>query len=138
MLHLEEEVTAQYVAGLLLGDARNAADAHLASCEVCRSRVAAYERIVAAVASPLVPQEAVARLQELIRQRVRLTQFVQRLVSDPAWRVEVQRDPHVALERHQIRPTPQLVAALKDLTSLDERADGSQLDARISKLLPPI
>ena len=138
MVHLEEETIAQHAAGLLAGEERRAAEAHLASCPVCRSTSDAYGSLVGSLNAPPVPAEVLARVQEQLRQRVRVRAFVQRLVEDPAWRVEVQRDPHAALERHRIRPTPQLVAALKQISSLQEGVDGSQLDERISKLLPPI
>ncbi len=138
MPHLEEETIAQHAAGLLAADARRAADEHVPSCPFCRSRLAAYEKMVAALTSPPVPAGLVARVQEQIHQRLRVKQFVQRLIEDPAWRVEVQRDPHLALERHRIHPTPQLVAALRQISSLQEEVDGSQLDERISKLLPPM
>lgn len=138
MAHLEEEVIAQYAAELLSSDARRTADAHLASCETCRSAAAAYRQMVAALTLPGASHQTVERIQDMIRQRVRLKQFIQRLISDPTWRAEVQQDPQIALERHRIRPTPQLVAALRELSSVEEKVDGSQLDERISKLLPPM
>jgi len=138
MTHLDEEIIAQHAAGLLAGDARQMADDHLATCETCRDTFAAYQRMSAALSVPAAPRPTVERIKEMIRQRVRLRQFIHRLVSDPAWRAEVQRDPEVALERHRIRPTPQLVAALKELSPMQEQVDGSQLDERISKLLPPM
>lgn len=138
MLHLEEETIAQHAAGLLTGQNRDAAEAHLASCPVCRSASDAYASLVESLSAPPVPAEVLAHIQEQLRQRVRVKAFVQRLIEDPVWRIEVQRDPHTALERHRISPTPQLVAALKQISSLQEGVDGSQLDERISKLLPPI
>lgn len=138
MTHLDEERIAQYAAGLLAGDSHRDAEAHLASCETCRSAAAAYQQMVAVLTSPPVSRQAVGRIQEMLRQRVRVKQFIQRLISDASWRGEVQRDPQIALERYRIRPTPQLVAALKELSSIQEEFDGSQLDERISKLLPPM
>lgn len=138
MTHLDEEIIAQHAAGLLAGDARQLAHDHLATCESCRDTFVAYQRISAALSLPGASRQTIERVKEMTRQRVRLTQFIHRLVSDPGWRAEVQRDPEVALERHRIRPTPQLVAALKELSPVQEQVDGSQLDERISKLLPPI
>lgn len=138
MAHLEEEVIVLYVAELLASSARRTADAHLVSCETCRSTAAAYRQIVTALTAPAASPQKVERVQETLRQRVRLRQFVQQLISDPAWRAEVQHDPQIALERHRIRPTAQLIAALKELSSIEEEVDGSQLDERISKLLPPM
>lgn len=138
MAHLPEDLIAAHAAGLLLPDARTDAEAHLAACETCRSTLAAYQPMVAALASPRVRPEIVARLKEQVHQRMRLKRFIHRLVTDLPWRIEVQRDPRAALERHRIRPTPQLVAALREVSSLDEGVDGSQLDERISKLLPPM
>ena len=138
MAHLEEELITQYAAGLLAIGARRTAEEHLASCETCREAAATYQHMVAALTELPVSRQAVERIQEMLRQRARLRQFIQQLISDPAWRSEVQRNPQIALERHRIRPTPQLIAALKELSSMEEKVDGSQLDARISKLLPPM
>lgn len=138
MHHLDEETIAQHAAGLLTGQDHGAAEAHLASCPVCRATSDAYVSLVASLVAASVPSGVLERVQDQVRQRARVKTFIQRLIEDSAWRVEVQRDPRAALERHRIRPTPQLVAALKQISSLREDVDGRQLDERISKLLPPI
>lgn len=138
MTHLDEEIIAQHAAGLLAGDGRRLAHDHLAACETCRDTFFFYQRMSAALSLPGAPPQTVERIKEMMRQRVRLSQFIHRLVNDSAWRAEVQADPKVALERHRIRPTPQLVAALKELSPIYDEVDGSQLDERISKLLPPM
>ena len=137
MFHLDEHTMAEHAAGLLTGPDRDAAEAHLTSCPVCRSTADVYLSVVASLSALPVPAGVLARVQEQVRQRVRVKMFVQRLIEDPAWRAEVQRNPHSALERSRIRPTPQLLAALKEISTLQESVDGSQLDERISKLLPP-
>lgn len=138
MSHLEEETIAQHAAGLLPIEERSTAEAHLASCPVCRSTSETYRSLLASLGTASIPADVLARVEEQARQRVRVRAFIQRLIEDPASRVEVQRSPHAALERHRIRPTPQLLAALKEISSLQEGVDGSQLDERISKLLPPL
>jgi hypothetical protein len=138
MLHLDEDTIAQHVAGLPVGYDQAAAEAHLGSCPVCRSTADGYRVLIGALSVLAVPSAVVVRTQEQIRQRLRIRTFLQRLIEDPAWRTEVQRDPRAALERHRIQPTPQLLAALKEVSSLQEGVDASQLDERISKLLPPI
>lgn len=138
MAHLDEEIIAQHAAGLLAGDAQQLAHDHLATCELCRDTLVVYQGISAALSLPRASPQTIERIKGMMLQRARLRQFIDRFVSDPAWRAEVQRDPEVALERHRIRPTPQLVAALKELSPVQEQVDGSQLDERISKLLPPM
>ncbi|HEY6103187.1 MAG TPA: hypothetical protein VI007_08185 [bacterium] len=138
MVHLEEETIAQHAAGLLTGEDLSAADVHLATCPVCRATSGGYRSLVGSLSAPSVPADVLARVQDQVRQRVRVKTFIQQLIEDPSWRTEVGRDPRAALERHRIRPTPQLLAALKEISTLQEGVDGSQLDERISKLLPPI
>jgi hypothetical protein len=138
MQHLDEETIAQHVAGLPAGSDEAAADAHLASCPVCRSTADGYRTLIASLSVFAVSSDVVVRVQEQIHQRLRIRTFLQHLIEDPGWREEVQRDPRAALERHHIQPTPQLLAALREVSSLQEGVDASQLDERISKLLPPI
>lgn len=138
MVHLEEETIAQHAAGLLTGGDLSAADAHLATCPVCRATSEDYRSLVGSLSAPSVPADVLTRVQDQVSQRVRVKTFIQQLIEDPSWRMEVGRDPRAALERHRIRPTPQLLAALKEISTLQESVDGSQLDERISKLLPPI
>jgi hypothetical protein len=138
LVHLDEETIAQHAAGLLTGRDLGAADAHLATCPVCRATSEDYRSLIGLLSAPSVPADVVGRVGDQVRQRVRIKTFIQQLVEDPSWRIEVGRDPRAALERHRIRPTPQLLAALKEISTLQEGVDGSQLDERISKLLPPI
>jgi hypothetical protein len=137
MLHLDEHTIAQHAAGLAAGQ-DPAAEAHLVSCPVCGASADAYRSMIASLGLFAVPSDVVNHLQEQIRQRLRIRTFLQRLIEDPRWRSEVQRDPRAALEQHRIQPTPQLLAALKEVSSLQEGVDASQLDERVSKLLPPI
>jgi len=138
MFHLDEETIAQHAAGLPAGPDQDAAAVHLGTCPVCRATAQGYRSLITALSTFAVSSELVIRTQEQIRQRLRVRMFLQRLIEDPAWRTEVQRDPRAALEQHRIQPTPQLLAALHDVSSLQEGVDASQLDERISKLLPPI
>jgi hypothetical protein len=138
MVHLDEETIAQHVAGLPAAYDQGAADAHLGSCPICGSTADGFRTLIASLSVFAVPSDVVVRVQEQIHQRLRIRTFLQRLIEDPGWRKEVQRDPRAALEYHRIQPTPQLLAALKEVSSLQEGVDASQLDERISKLLPPI
>ncbi|MGH2349871.1 MAG: hypothetical protein ACRDFT_10470 [bacterium] len=131
--HLDETLIARYAAGLLAGDAHRDAAAHLAACDACASVLDGYSRLVADLVTPRAPDTVARRITETLRQRIRLRQFVLRLAGDPAWRAQVRQDPQSALERHRIHPTPQLVAALRELAP-DEAMGGDQLDERISKL----
>jgi anti-sigma factor RsiW len=131
--HLDETLLARYAVGLLAGDPSRDADAHLAACDTCRAILDGYTRLVADLSVPPAPPAAAERTADAVRQRVRLRQFVLQLAGDPGWRAQVRQDPQGALERHRIHPTPQLVAALLELSPADEIA-GDQLDERISKL----
>ncbi len=133
MNHLDETLIARYAAGLLEGEIRGDAETHLATCEHCRSILDGYAALVADLSVPPAPPAAVAKMADALRQRARLRQFVLRLAADPSWRAQVQQDPQAALARHRIHPTPQLVAALRELSPAEEMG-GDQLDERISKL----
>ncbi len=131
--HLDEELLAQYAAGLPAGDSYREADPHLAVCAICRSILDEYRHLAENLSGPTAPHSTAERIADALRQRIRLRQFVLRLAGDPRWRAEVRHDPQGALERHRIHPTPQLVAALRELSPVEEMG-GDQLDERISKL----
>ncbi len=130
---LEEEIAA-YAGGLAPRQESTAIEEHLRGCDHCRGIAAAYESIVDALAQPAAAAGIVEAARDRLAQRVRLRRFVDRLISDPAWHGEVVRDPQAALERFRIQPTPELVAALKNLEGPIE-AYGKELDERISKLV---
>ncbi|HEV8339944.1 MAG TPA: hypothetical protein VGR25_09870 [bacterium] len=130
---LEEEIAA-YAGGLSPRQESTAIEEHLRGCDLCRPIAAAYKGIVDALAESAAPATVLEVARDRLTQRVRLRQFVDRLISDPAWHGEVVRNPQAALERFRIPPTPELVAALKSLEGPIE-AYGKELDERISKLM---
>jgi len=130
--HLDETLLARYAAGLS-APGIGAAESHLTSCPTCRTLLDEYRALVADLSTPAAPPAVVAKITETLYQRLRLRQFVLRLAGEPSWRAQVAEDPQGALERHRIHPTPQLVAALRELSPADDIV-GDQLDERISKL----
>lgn len=132
--HPSEEQIAAYVSGTVSGDAAHTIEGHLAGCDPCQTVAGGYRQIVAGLQYLEVPAPVLEAARTALKQRLRLRRFVERLLSDAPWRAQVHRDPHGALEQYQIRPTPQLMAALKELES-DREVSGTQLDERVSKLL---
>lgn len=135
MSHPGEEKIAGYIAGVVSNEDSALIGTHLAACDQCRDLAAAYREIVTGLRQPRLSPAALEGAWETLSQRLRLRQFVDRLLADPAWQEEVQRDPRAALEHYQIRPTPQLVAALKELEDRPGEMYGKDLDERISKFI---
>ncbi len=132
--HPPEEEIAALAGGLLPRQDATAIEEHLRGCDRCREVAAAYQGIVAVFQEPPVPATLLEAARDRLAQRVRLRRFVDRFLSDPVWHGEVVRDPQAALERFRIQPTPELMAALRNLEGPTE-AYGKELDERISKLL---
>ena len=132
--HLSEEQIAAYVSGTVSGDEAHTMEGHLAGCDRCQTVAGGYRQIVSGLQLPEVPGPVLEAARTALKQRLRLRRFLERLLSDTPWRAQVHRDPHAALEQYQIRPTPQLVAALKEFET-DREVSGTQLDERVSKLL---
>ena len=129
----EEDIALALVDGAPPAE-RDLIDAHLATCELCSGVAATYRKMLEALSLPRPSAEAMQRVRDRLRQRVRLRRFLDRLLTDAAWQAEVRRDLRGALERYQIHPTPQLMAALQEIGDLPGEHDGSQIDERISKL----
>jgi anti-sigma factor RsiW len=129
----EEEIALTLVGGMPPAEV-SLIEAHLAACDRCAGVAASYRRILGALRVPQPSEETRRRVHERLRQRVRLRRFLDRLLTDPAWQVEVRRDPRSALERYQIEPTPQLVAALQEIGAAPGGDDGSHIDERVNKL----
>ncbi len=133
--HVDEEMIGAYVVGGTSGDTATFITQHLTGCERCRRAADTYRLIVAGLRQQPAPARVLEAAHEILGQRLRVRRFVDRLLSDASWQTEVRRDPRSALEQYRIKPTPQLVAALKELDTASETAYGNQLDERISKLL---
>ncbi len=135
---MDRHVPEEDIALALLGDTPPAetgrVKAHLATCEVCAKVAATYRSMLEALRQPRPSAETLHSVRDRLRQRVRLRRFLDRLLTDPAWQAEVRQDPRSALERYQIQPTPQLVAALQEIGDLPGDQAGSRIDERVNKL----
>lgn len=132
--HVPEEDIARAVAGVASPAETAEIEAHLAACAPCAQVAASYRGIVAVLRLPQPAGEIRPEIHDRLRQGVRLRRFLDRLLTDPGWLAEVRRDPRSVLERFQIVPTPQLVAALAEIGSLSPDQHGSQIDERVNKL----
>jgi len=132
--HVPEEDIACAVAGVISPAETAEIEAHLAACAPCAQVAAFYRGIVEVLRLPGSGEQARPELHDRLRQGVRLRRFLDRLLTEPGWLAEVRRDPRSALERFQIQPTPQLVAALAEIGDLPQEHDRSQIDERVNKL----
>lgn len=129
-----EETLVKFVLGVLPRIQVEEVSTHLEACQVCERVVEEYREIVAALSAwHEVPLEAAAAESEAIVQRIRLHRLLDRLFADPDLRRQAGQNPEGTLITHGIAPTPQLLAAFKDLgLSSPERFPG-ELDERITK-----
>jgi len=132
--HVPEEDIALALLGGASPTETDHIDAHLATCEICAQVAATYRSMLEALRQPRPSAETLHSVRDRLRQRVRLRRFLDRLLTDPAWQAEVRRDPRSALERYQIQPTPQLVAALQEIGDLPDEQGRSRIDERVNKL----
>lgn len=130
-----EETLVEFVLGVLPRTQQEEVLTHLEASGVDAQVVAEYREMVATLrtwheASP----EAAAAVSEGILQRIRLRRLLDRLFADPDLRRQAGQNPEAILAAHGVAPTPQLLAAFKDLgLSSPERFPG-ELDERITKL----
>ena len=129
-----EETLVEFVLGVLPQPQQREVSAHLEACQVCELVVKEYREIVEALdAWHEVSPGAAAAASEAIVQRIRLHRLLDRLFGDADLRRQAGQNPEGTLVAHGIAPTPQLVAAFKDLgLSSPERFPG-ELDERITK-----
>ncbi len=133
--HVDQEMLAAFSADLLSGSARDDVHTHVAACEECRGLVEEYQAIVRGMRLwQVAPQDALEAGTHVLVQRIRLHRLLGELVSNPSVRRQAAQNPETLLRSHGVPPTPQLLAAFKelDVTRL-ERAPG-ELDERIAKL----
>jgi len=128
----EEEIILTLLAGTPSAE-QPRIDAHLATCGRCTAVAASYRSLLGALGVPQPSEPVRNRLQDRLRQGVRLRRFLDRLLTDSAWQAEVRRDPRSALEQYRIEPTPQLVAALLEIGQVPGEEEG-QIDERVNKL----
>jgi hypothetical protein len=130
-----EEMLVEFVLGVLPRTQHEEVLTQLEASYVYAQVVAEYREMIAALrtwheASP----EAAAVVSEGILQRIRLRRLLDRLFADADLRRQAGQNPETILVAHGIAPTPQLLAAFKDLgLSSPERFPG-ELDERITKL----
>jgi anti-sigma factor RsiW len=132
--HPSEERLAEFALGLLSPTEREMVSAHQEACQVCDRAVEEYREIAAALhAWQEAPPEAVAAGYEAIVQRARLHRLLDRLFANAELRRQAGQDPEGMLAAHGIAPTPQLLAAFKDLSLLSPEQFPGELDERITK-----
>src|SRR3990172_9655622 len=76
-------------------------EGHLATCELCAGVAATHRKMLEALSLPRPSAEAMQRVRDRLRQRVRLRRFLDRLLTDPAWQAQGRRGPRGAPERLQ-------------------------------------
>lgn len=132
--HPSEDVLAEFALGLLSPAQRERVSAHLEACHVCDHIIEEYREIAEALhAWQEAPPETTAAGYEAIVQRARLHRLLDRLFANAELRRQAGQDPEGMLAAHGIAPTPQLLAAFRDLSlSSPERFPG-ELDERITK-----
>jgi anti-sigma factor RsiW len=134
MGHPGEDTLVAFGLGLLPQTERDEVSMHAETCHVCGRAVGEYREIAAALhawceASP----EAAVVGYEAIVQRIRLHRLLDRLYADADLRRRAGHDPTGTLAAHGVTPTPQLVAAFKDLGLSSLEQFPGELDERITK-----
>ncbi len=134
--HIDHEALAAFSADLLAGPTREDVSTHITTCVECRGLVEEYREIVGTLRVwRQAPADAAEAGTRPLVQRIRLQRLLGELVSDPSARHQAAQNPERLLTTHGITPTPQLLAAFRELdVSHLERFSG-QLDERIAKLL---
>jgi hypothetical protein len=133
--HPSEDTLVAFSLGLLPEMQRQGISAHLETCLVCHRTIDEYREISAVLGVwREAPPEVVAAGREVLSQRIRLHRLLDQLFADADLRGRAGRDPEGLLTAHGITPTPEMVAAFKDLgLSSGERFPG-ELDERITKI----
>ena len=135
MGHLSEDTVVAFGLGLLPQTQRAEASMHVEVCQVCGQAVGEYREIAAALhVWREAPAEAAAAGYEAIRQRIRLRRLLDRVFADADLRRQAGQDPEAMLSAHGVTPTPELVAAFKELGLASPERFPGELDERITKL----
>ena len=135
MGHPSKGTLVAFVLELLPETQRDEVSTHLEACHVCERAVEEYGEIAAALHIwHDAPPEAAAIGHKAIVQRIRLHRLLDRLFADADLRRQAGQDPEAMLSAHGVTPTPQLVAAFKDLGLASLERFPGELDERITKL----
>ncbi len=134
--HIDHETLAAFSADLLSGPLREEVSTHIVICSECRGLMNEYRALVATlwVWQPVPADAAEAGTRALV-QRIRLQRLLGELFSDPSARRRAAQNPEKLLAAHGITPTPQLLAAFRELDVARLERFSGQLDERITKLL---
>lgn len=131
-----EDTLVEFVLGVLPRVRHDEVAKHLEASEVSQQSVEEYREIVTALqAWNEAPPEAAAAASEVIVQRIRLHRLLDELFADADLRRRVGLNPEGTLVAYGIVPTPQLLAAFKDLGLASAERSPRELDERITKLL---
>src|SRR5262249_28668807 len=130
-----EDTLAEFVLGGLPRGQHDEGSAHGEACRMCEGIAEEYRDIGEALrAWQEAAPEVAAAGSEVIVQRIRLRRLVDRLFADAELRRHAGLNPEATLVAHGIAPTPQLVAAFKDLGLSSPEQFPGELDERITKL----
>jgi anti-sigma factor RsiW len=129
-----EDTLVEFVLGVLPRIQHDEVSTHLGACQVCEQAVEEYREMVAALQVwHEAPAEAATAGSEAILQRIRLHRLLDQLFADVDLRRKVGLNPEGTLVAHGIAPTPQLLAAFKDLGLSSPEQFPGELDERITK-----
>lgn len=135
MDHPSEDALAGFALGLLSETERNEVGEHLQTCAECGRATEEYREIVGALQVwSETPMAAVDGGYQAVVQRIRLHRILDQLLRDPDVRRQAAQNPEGVLAAHGIAPTPQLLAAFKDLDLSSLERFSGELDERITKL----
>jgi len=135
MGHPDEDTLAAVALGLLPGTQGDEVVSHLETCGACDQSVVGYRQIAADLSTwRQSPDEAASAAYNAIVQRIRLHRLLDHLFVRADLRRQAGEDPHGLLAAYGIAPTPQLLAAFKDLGLSSPGHFPGELDERISKV----
>lgn len=135
MGHIDEETAAGVALRLLPAAGQEQAAAHIRDCARCREMVETYRAISGAMSAwQEAPPEAVEAGTRSVIQRLRLHRLLTSALADPSVRRQAAQNPEGLLAAYGVTPSPQLLAAFKELEVMALDQFGGALDERVSKL----
>ncbi len=135
MEHVDEETLVALSAGLLRTLEHDAAK-HMDVCSRCHNVVEEHSKIAETLSAwREAPAEASEAAIRALVQRIRLRRLLGQLFTDPSLRREAVQNPEELLAARGITPSPQLLAAFRELEALSRERFSGELDERVSKLL---
>jgi anti-sigma factor RsiW len=134
MEHPTDEVLAAFAMGLLATPHHTEVAGHLADCPGCERGAADYREMTEILHLWRdAPADLLATAQQGVTQRIRLQGLLEGLLADADVRRQAQADPHGLLSARGIIPTPELLAAFRDLDPSPAQFP-HELDERVTKL----